>query len=85
LLVAGAVHVTVACALPAVAVTAVGAPGTAAGVTAFEAVDAGPVPNEVVAVTVNVYDVPFVRPFTVAVVALPATRAVRLPGDEITV
>jgi hypothetical protein len=51
---AGATHVTVACALPAVAATPVGAPGGAAGLTAFEAVDGALVPVPFVAVTVNV-------------------------------
>jgi len=51
---AGAVHVTDACALPAVADTAVGAPGTVAGVTAAEAAEAGPVPAALAALTVNV-------------------------------
>jgi hypothetical protein len=37
-----------------VAVTAVGAAGTVAGVTAFEAAEALPVPTVFVAVTVNV-------------------------------
>jgi hypothetical protein len=37
-------------------------------VTAFEAAEAGPVPTAFVAETVNVYDVPFVRPVTVVVV-----------------
>ena len=50
----GAVQVTVACALPAVAETLVGAPGTVAGVTELDGVDAGPVPAALVAVTVNV-------------------------------
>ena len=36
------------------------------GVTAFDGVDAGPVPTALVAVTVNVYVVPLVRPVTVA-------------------
>ena len=53
-LLAGAVNVTVACALPAVAVPIVGAPGTVAGVTLFEAAEAGPVPSAFVAVTVKV-------------------------------
>src|SRR5579859_7670271 len=68
---AGAVHVTVADALPAAAVTPAGAAGTvgAAGVTVFEAADAGPVPTALVAVTVKVYVTPFVRPPIVAVVA----------------
>ena len=52
----GAVQLTVACPLPGVALTPVGAPGTVelAGVTLFEDADAGPVPTEFVAVTVNV-------------------------------
>ncbi len=53
---AGAVQLTVACPLPGVAVTAVGAPGTVEllGVTLFDGADAGPVPTAFVAVTVNV-------------------------------
>ena len=51
---AGAKNVTVACALPAVADTLVGAPGVVTGVTAAEAVEAEPVPTELVAVTVKV-------------------------------
>ena len=39
---------------PAVAETAVGAPGTVAGVTLFEGDDAGPVPITLVAVTMKV-------------------------------
>jgi hypothetical protein len=51
----GAVHDTVAVESPAVALTPVGVPGTvAAGVTAFEAVDSGPVPTAFVALTVKV-------------------------------
>ena len=50
----GAVNVTVACALPAVAVPMVGAPGTVAGVTLFDAAEAAPVPAELLAVMVNV-------------------------------
>ncbi len=41
-------------ALPAVAVPMVGAPGTVAGVTVFDAADAAPVPMALVAVTVKV-------------------------------
>jgi hypothetical protein len=72
---AGAVHDTVAWPLPGVAVTLVGAPGAAAGVTALDAADAGPFPIAFVAVTVNVYAVPFVSPVTRTLVAggLPAT------------
>src|SRR5260370_282653 len=67
---AGAVQGTVACPLPAVALTAVGAPGTVAGVTALEAIEARPVPPEVVAATVDVSAVPLRSPVTVSVVAV---------------
>ena len=80
---AGAVQDTVASALPPVADTLVGAPGPPTGVTALEALDADPVPALLVAVTVNVYDVPFVKLVTVAEV--PAVVAVTLPGEEVTV
>ena len=48
---------------------------SAAGVTEFDAAEAGPVPTALVADTVNVYAVPFVNPLTVALVAggLPVT------------
>ena len=58
--------------LPAVAVTAVGAPGTVNGVTAALAVDATEDPAALVAVTVNLYAVPLVRPVTVTLDALAA-------------
>ena len=64
-LLAGAVKVTDACALPPVAVPIVGAPGTVAGVTLLDAADAAPVPTALVAVTVKVYAVPLVSPVTV--------------------
>ena len=51
---AGAVKVTVADALPPVAVPIVGVPGTVAGVTLFDAADAALVPTALVAVTVKV-------------------------------
>jgi hypothetical protein len=50
---------------PLVAVTPVGAPGTVEGVAEAEAVEAEPVPDAFVAVTVNVYAVPLVRPVIV--------------------
>ena len=81
---AGAVHVTVACPLPAVAVTPVGAPGGADGVTAADAADAGPVPVELAAVTVNVYEVPLASPVMVAEVAVAAAVTVA-PLDAVTV
>ena len=62
---AGALHNRETCAFPAVAEIAVGASGTVAGVTLFDAADATLVPIPFVAVTVNVYGVPFTRPVTV--------------------
>ena len=67
---AGAVKVTVACPVPAVAVPIVGAPGIVAGITTLEGFDGKPVPLEFLAVTVNLYatpyviDTPFVGPVT---------------------
>ena len=83
-LLAGAVHDTLACPLPAVASTAVGAPGIALGVTAVLGGDAAEVPRALVAVTVNVYAVPSVSPATVVLVA-PEVAAVAPPGDAVTV
>jgi hypothetical protein len=51
---AGGAKLTVACEFPAVTVTPVGAPGTVAGVTLLDGVDAGPVPTALVAFTVKV-------------------------------
>ena len=51
---AGAVKLTDACVLPAVAVPMVGAPGTVAGITLLEASEAELVPALLVAVTVKV-------------------------------
>ena len=51
---AGGVNATSARPLNALAATIVGAPGTVAGVTVFEGAEAGPVPTELVAVTVKV-------------------------------
>ena len=79
----GAVNVMVAWEFPRVAVPIVGAPGTAAGVTEFDADDAVLVPELLVAVTVNVYAVPLVRPVTVMGDEEPL--AVMPPGDDVTV
>ena len=67
-----------------VALTDVGAPGIADGTTAEVAADATDVPRAFVAVTVNVYEVPLVRPFTVQNSA-PSVPQVRPPGDAVTV
>ena len=82
---AGAVKTTVAVPLDAVAETAVGAPGTIPekGVTGALGAENGPVPIALVAVTVKVYGVPFVRPVTVMGEDAPDTM---MPsGDEVTV
>jgi hypothetical protein len=68
----GAVQLTVACPFPGVADTFDGAAGTVAagvGVTEFDAADGDPVPTAFVAVTVNVYAVPFASPAIVTPVA----------------
>ena len=86
-LLAGAVHLAVAEALPGTAVTLVGAPGAvtgALGVVAALATDAGEVPAALVEVTVNVYAVPLVSPVIVAVIA-PVVVAVLPPGAAVIV
>jgi hypothetical protein len=64
-----AVHETVTSPSPATTRTEVGGFGATAGVTAFEATEAGDEPYGEVATTVKVYVVPFVKPLTVHVVA----------------
>jgi hypothetical protein len=61
----GAVNEMVAWPLPATADTPVGAFGAVAGVTRLLVIDAVLVPSAFVAVTVNAYAVPLVRPVTV--------------------
>ena len=80
---AGAVHVNETCVLPAVPTTDVGTPGTVRGVTPAETVDVAPVPATLVALTRNVYDVPFVKPVTVADtdVEVPSLNVVHDPPD----
>jgi hypothetical protein len=80
---AGAVKLTAADASPAMADTAVGAPGTVAGVTAADGVDSGPSPALFVACTVTVYAVPFVKPLTEHGLAGQATVAP--PGATVSV
>jgi hypothetical protein len=65
-----------------VALTAVGAAGTVDGVTAADAAEATPVPLAFVAVTVNVYEVPFVNPVTAHDVV--AVVHVNEPGVDVT-
>ena len=66
--------------LSAVFVTRIGG---RTGVTLLDAAEAAPAPTPLVAVTVNVYAVPFVSPVTV--IGLAAPVATTPPGDEVTV
>src|SRR4051812_11109660 len=79
----GGVKLTSAVALPRTALTSVGAPGRLAGVTASLAADSGESPLALVAWTVNVYEMPLVRPVTTH--GLPGQVAVRPLGLEVTV
>ena len=53
------------------------------GVAVFDAADALPVPTKLVAVTVKVYEAPFVKPVTVALV--PDVLTVVHEGEQLTV
>jgi hypothetical protein len=79
----GGVKLTAAWALPAVAVTPVGASGSAAGVTLAVGADGTESPFAFVATTVNVYSVKFVNPVTVIGLALPVSTSP--PGLDVTV
>jgi hypothetical protein len=80
---AGADQVRLTWALPAVAASPLGAPGTVAGVA--EAVDDGlPGPTAFVATTLKEYNVPFVRPVTVQFV-VPAVEQIAPPGLAVAV
>jgi hypothetical protein len=63
--------------------TPVGAPGTVAGVTGADALEVADVPCTLVALTVKVYAVPFVRPIAVVFVAFVVVA--NAAGLEITV
>jgi hypothetical protein len=69
--------------LPGVIGVGTDATAAAAGVTAEEGADAGPGPNPLVAVTVNVYAVPFAKPLTAIGDDVP--DALMPPGEAITV
>jgi hypothetical protein len=79
----GAAKVTVAWPLLAVAVPIVGAPGTVAGIIEFEVEEDMLVPALFVAVTVNVYVTPFVKP--VIVIGDEPAVALKPPTLEVTV
>ena len=72
---AGAVQATEACALPGVAETPVGAPGTVRGVTGTDGAEGSLVPAAFVATALNVYGCPFVRSVTVQVSVAAGDRA----------
>ena len=61
--------------LPNVPETPVGAPGTVRGITAADVADTAPVPTLLIALTRNVYEVPFVKPVTVALVDVEVPSA----------
>jgi len=85
-LLAGALKLTVACRLPPVALTDVGAPDTVAGVTELVAPEGGLVPTLFIAVTVKVYAVPLTRPVIRCVKpVVPALVSVPPRGLEVTV
>ena len=70
----GAVHVNETCVSPAVPDTLVGAPGAAAGVTELDDAEV-PRPTALIAVTLNVYAVPFVKLVTVVAVVVDVPSA----------
>ncbi len=78
----GATNDTVTCAFPATTVGCTGASGTPFGITATEAGDAAPVPFAFVAVTVHVYDFPFVRPPTTIGEPAPGPPPATPPFDD---
>ena len=78
----GALKLIVACVLVATAVTPVGAPGTVAGVTEFDALEGVLVPTAFIATTVKEYAVPFARP--VIVIGEEPPLAVNPPTLEVT-
>jgi hypothetical protein len=79
----GADQARVTWVFPGVAVFRVGAPGTDRGVAESE-FDGEPVPATFVAVTVNEYDTPFVRPVTAQLV-VPAVEQLNPPGLAVAV
>jgi len=80
-----AVQETLTDVLPETPVGVPGFPGVVSGTTAVEAVEATPVPLMFLAFTVNVYEVPLIRPVTVHVVELAVAVQVLDPGVLVTV
>jgi hypothetical protein len=79
----GGVKATTAELSPAVADTAVGAPGTPSGTTVVDREDGRPTPPRLAAVTVKVYEIPPLSP--VKTIGLVVAVAVAPPGEAVTV
>jgi hypothetical protein len=78
----GAVKLTEICAFPGVTPGWAGADGTVLGITTVDAGDAGPAPFTFVAVTVHVYDFPFVSPATTVGEAVSFAEPAVPPFDD---
>ena len=76
---AGEENTTAISPFPAVIAGAAGRPGSAFGTTAADAGDDGPGPLPFVALTLHVYDLPFVNPVTVIGDEAPTTLALATP------
>jgi len=70
------------CAFPGTTDGAAGAEGTVLGIATADAAEAGPSPFAFVALTVQVYDFPFVRPVTASGDAAPVTEPAVPPFDD---
>jgi len=79
----GGIKVTAICALPAFAEGCGGADGTVLGMTTADAGDGAPSPFAFVAVTVHVYDFPFVSPFTTIGEPAPDAEPAAPPFDDV--
>lgn len=77
MVVAGAVHVTVAVVLPPTTASERGADGGAAGVNTALAAESVPTPNAVIAATFTIIGVPLTSPVTVWPVAADPVLATR--------
>ena len=78
----GATNDTVTCAFAGESVGGAGALGTVLGTATADAGDNAPVPFAFVAVTVHVYDFPFVRPLTTVGDAVSEVDAEAPPFDD---
>jgi len=81
----GAPNETDICVFPGVTVGCAGASGTRFGLTTADATDAGPSPFAFVAVTVHVYDLPFVNPVTTSGELGPEVDPPAPPSEDVQV